>query len=62
MTFPLFLETTHYQDTPDSGLADAYFVSWPEGSCGIVADYWLGVALYFYDCGGLVGGLEWEAG
>ena len=38
-------------------LADADFVSGPEGSCGVVADDWFAVALYFYDCGGLVGGL-----
>jgi len=43
-------------------LADADFVSGPEGSCGVVADDWFALALYFYDCGGLVGGLEWEAG
>jgi len=43
-------------------LADAHFVSRPEGAHGIVVDYWFSVALDFDYSGGLVGGLERKAG
>jgi len=46
----------------ECGLADAHFVSGPEGASSIVADDGFGIALDFDDGGGLVGGYEREVG